>query len=246
MSATLVVQSHRYPLPFDWLRICIGSVEDWSRSNGFQYRFIGDQIFDLVAQDLLEKAGPQTVIATDLARLRALQQGLSEGFDRVIWCDADFLVFKPRDFVLPAADFAFGREIWVQQDEKDRLRAYAKLHNASMMFCQGNPCLEFYLDTAQRLLRLNQGGIPPQFIGPKLLTALHNIARFPVMETAGMLSPLVMRDILGGGGAALDLFLRKSPVLPAGVNLSSSLTEAEGFTEAEMQSLIRQLLEAGI
>jgi len=147
---------------------------------------------------------------------------------------------------LPATDFAFGREIWVQQDDKGKLRAYPKLHNALLMFRRGNACLDFYIDTAERLLRLNQGGIPPQFIGPKLLTALHNIARFPVMETAGMLSPLVMRDLIDGQGEALQLFRDKSPVTLAGANLNSSLTAAEGFTEAEMQTLIQQLLDQGI
>jgi len=156
------------------------------------------------------------------------------------------LIFRPRDFVLPAADFAFGREIWVQLDDKGRLRTYPKLHNALLMFQRGNACLEFYLDTAARLVRFNQGGMPPQFIGPKLLTALHNIACFPVMENAAMLSPLVMRDILDGGGSALQLFLQESPVVPAGVNLSSSLTAAEGFTETEMQILIRRLQDRGM
>jgi len=246
MTTTLVVQSHRSPLPFGWLRACVESVADWSRANNYQYRFIGDEVFGLVASDLRDKAGSQTVIVTDLARLRALQQGLAEGFDCVVWCDADFLIFRPQEFILPAAGFAFGREIWVQQDDKGKLRAYPKLHNALLMFRRGNACLDFYLDTAQRLVRLNQGGMPPQFIGPKLLTALHNIACFPVMENAGMLSPLVIRDILTGGGAALDLFLLKSPAAPAGVNLSSSLTETEGFSEQEMQTLIQQLLERGI
>ena len=246
MTTTLVVQSHRSPLPFGWLRACVESVADWSRANNYQYRFIGDEVFGLVASDLRDKAGSQTVIVTDLARFRALQQGLAEGFDCVVWCDADFLIFRPQEFILPAAGFAFGREIWVQQDDKGKLRAYPKLHNALLMFRRGNACLDFYLDTAQRLVRLNQGGMPPQFIGPKLLTALHNIACFPVMENAGMLSPLVIRDILTGGGAALDLFLLKSPAAPAGVNLSSSLTETEGFSEQEMQTLIQQLLERGI
>ena len=246
MTATLVIQSHRDPLPFRWLQACIDSVADWSRLNRYEYRFIDDGIFDLVAPELLHKAAAQTVIATDLARLRALQQGLAEGFETVVWCDADFLIFRPNEFVLPATEFAFGREIWVQQDDRGKLRAYPKLHNALLMFRRGNACLDFYLDTAERLLRLNQGGIPPQFIGPKLLTALHNVARFPVMETAGMLSPLVMRDLIDGEGKALQLFRQKSPVTLAGANLSSSLTAAEGFTEAEMQTLIQRLLSQGI
>jgi hypothetical protein len=67
-----------------------------------------------------------------------------------------------------------------------KLRAYVKVRNAFLMFRKGNHFLDFYTATAQRLLRLNQGSMPPQFIGPKLLTALHNVAICPVMETAGM------------------------------------------------------------
>jgi len=246
MSATLVIQSHREPLPFDWLRICLDSVESWARQRHFDYRFVGDELFDLVEADLLHKTRGQIVIATDLARLRLLQRQLAQGYDRVVWCDADFLIFDPGAFVLPQDDFAFGREVWVQKDERGRLRVYPKPHNACMMFRRGNGCLDFYADAAARLLRLNRGGMPPQFIGPKLLGALHNVARFPLIESAGMLSPLVERDILAGGGAALALFLQESRLAPTGVNLSASLTEAEGFGDGEMQSLIDILMTTGL
>ena len=246
MPDTLVIQSHRDPLPFAWLRPCLDSVAAWARGCGFDYRFVGDEMLDLLEPDLLERTRGQIVIATDLARLRLLGQGLAEGYRSVIWCDADFLVFDPAGLRLPADDFAFGREIWIQRDGRARLRAYPKLHNACMLFRQGNGCLDFYADTAARLLRLNRGGMPPQFIGPKLLGALDNIARFPVIETAGMLSPAVLRDILAGGGDALDLMLRKSSAVPAGLNLCSSLTAAEGLGERQMHGLIEILLEKGL
>jgi hypothetical protein len=246
MSATLVIQSHRVPLPCGWLQPCLDSVTSWARAKGHDYRFIDDKIFDLLEPRLVEKTRVQPVIASDLARLKSLQQGLAEGYTCVIWCDADFLIFKADEFVLPEADFALGREVWVQTDEQGKLRAYVKVHNAFLMFRQGNHFLDFYTDTAQRLLGLNQGRMPPQFIGPKLLTALHNIALCPVMETAGMLSPAVMRDLLAGGGKALDLFHQKSPVALAGANLSSSLTEREGITTAQMEALIRRLLTQGL
>ncbi len=246
MSTTLVIQSHRDPLPFEWLRLCLDSVASWVRNNQFEIRFLGDEIFDLIEPDLFEKIGAQTVIASDLARLKILQQGLVEGFDRVIWCDADFLIFDPAKFLLPDADFALGREIWVQQDDTGKLRTYNKVHNAFLMFRCGNHFLDFYCDAAERLLRLNQGRMAPQFIGPKLLTALHNIIQCPVMETAGMLSPLVMRDLIEGQGAALGLLRKQSPAALAGANLSSSLTEREGFSDADMEALIRQLCKQGI
>lgn len=246
MSATLVIQSHRVPLPCGWLQLCLDSVASWAQAKGYEYRFVDDLIFDLLEPELVEKTRAQPVIASDLARLKSLQQGLAEGYACVIWCDADFLIFKADDFILPEEDFALGREVWVQAGKQGRLRAYVKVHNAFLMFRQGNHFLDFYADTAQRLLGLNQGRMPPQFIGPKLLTALHNIALCPVMETAGMLSPAVIRDLLAGGGKALNLFHQKSPVALAGANLGSSLTEREGITDAQMESLIQHLLMQGL
>ena len=246
MSATLVIQSHRVPLPYAWLQPCLDSVANWAQVKGYDYRFVDDQIFDLLEPGLFEKTGTQRVIASDLARLKCLQQGLAEGYACVVWCDADFLIFNPGEFVLREDDFALGREVWVQPGEAGKFRSYVKVHNAFLMFRRGNHFLDFYTDTAARLLRLNQGRMSPQFIGPKLLTALHNIAFCPVMETAGMLSPAVMRDLLAGAGEALELFHRKSPVALAGANLSSSLTGDEGLTETHMQSLIQLLLSRGL
>ena len=246
MSSTLVIQSHRKPLPLPWLQRCLASVRDWAQVNAYDYRFVGDEIFDSLAPDLLQKAGSQRVIASDLARLVSLRRGLDEGYSCVVWCDADFLIFDADRFILPANEFALGREVWVQPDQQQRVRAYVKVHNAMLVFRRDNSFLDFYLASAERLLRLNEGSMPPQFIGPKLLTALHNIARFPVMETAGMLSPMVMRDRLAGGGDALSLFRKKSQQAAAGANLSSSLSQSEGLIDSDMDRLIDLLFADGV
>jgi len=243
MSHTLVLQSHRQPLPYPWLESCLDSVSRWAENNNFDYRFIGDELFESIPASLLEKTAQQKVIATDLARLYTLQNGLRQGYATVIWCDADFLIFNPTEFVLPESSYALGREVWVQTDTNNRLRAYSKVHNAFLMFRAGNNFLDFYTETAERLLGLNSGSMPPQFIGPKLLTALHNIALCPVMETAGMLSPLVIRDLIKEQGAALELFRRESPVPICAANLSSSLTEKEGISDEDMGQLIEGLME---
>ena len=246
MPDTLVIQSHRRPLPFGWIEACLDSVAGWAASHDFDYRFIDDEIFDLLDPELCQRLADRPVIASDLARLKALQQGLAEGYRRVVWCDADWLVFRPRDLRLPDKEFALGREIWVQPATKGGWRGYFRVHNAFLMFARGNTMLEFYADTAERLLRLNRGPMPPQFIGPKLLAALHNIAHFPVLETAAMLSPPVMRDLLDGGGDALELFRGKSVEPPTAANLCASLAADEGFTETDMNRLIDILLEHGI
>ncbi len=242
-SETLVIQSHSYPLPLQWLQACLDSVKSWAYRNKFDYSFVDDEaLFASLSTSLLDKTESQRVIATDLGRLHLLQAGLKEGYQTVVWCDADFLVINPDSFIMPESDFALGREVWVQRGESGKLRSYKKVHNAFLMFRQGNHFLDFYADTAARLLMLNQGRMPPQFIGPKLLTALHNIASCPVMENAGMLSPLVMQDLLNGGGDAIALLKQKASCRIDGANLSASLSHETG----DMERVIDLLLELGI
>lgn len=241
-SDTLVIQSHRNPLPFPWLQRCLDSVSTWSQSYGYDYIFKNDDFFDIVPGAIKEKYQSHTVILADMARLLWINQYLTEKYDTVIWMDTDFLVF---DLTLELTDesFAVGRETWIQTDKNKKLRCYKKVHNAFLMFRRGNPFLPYYIDTASRLLQLNQGQVPAQFIGPKLLTALHNISLFPVQEDAGMLSPLVIIDILQQGGKALDMFLAQSKISPKSVNLSSSLVEQYSFSNIQMEELIDRLLE---
>lgn len=245
MPATLVLQSHTKPLPADWLGDCIDSVKRWAALNGFEHTFLDDALFDYIPDPLREKTHAQPVIATDLARLRALQFYLSQRYQTVIWCDADFLIFAPERFTLPDDSYALGREVWIEPDKPDSTRFIArpKVHNAFLMFWQNNPFLAFYADTAERLLTLNQGRMPPQFIGPKLLTAIHNIARCPVLETAGMLSPAVIRDIAAGGGDALRLFIHKSPQPIAAANLCGSLFAKGELGVEVMRKCISRLLD---
>ena len=253
MTSTLVIQSHTNPLPFAWLDRCIDSVKKWSDAQQFNYQWLGDELFTYVEPSLLNKTADQAVVATDLARLVAIQKSLAQ-YERVIWIDADFLIFNPKDFVLPDQQslpmgYSLGREVWVQHAEQDptKLKAYVKVHNAFLLFDRGNSFLNFYIDHAKQFVREYDGVIPPQFVGPKLLTALHNVLQCPVLETAGMLSPLVMRDILSNGesNAALSLMKNRSKVPLAGANLCSSLTDKEGFSEPQMTELIDRLTSLG-
>jgi len=274
-APTLVIQSHRQPLPHTWLRPCIDSVKKWAKQQRYDYHFIGDEIFDTLPAWVLEKTQSQKVIATDLARLKCLQHFLTAGYQRVIWLDADFLIFAPDDFQLPERDalpegYAVGREVWVQpktteqepaKNKATKLKAYKKVHNAFLLFdaqfSQRNSFLDFYSAHAERLLKqisgtlnggpLNDGQIsmPPQFIGPKLLTALHNVVQCPVQENAGMLSPWVINDILAGNGPALTLFRDKSPQPLAGANLCSSLSNSDALPDRALEKLVAQLLNQG-
>lgn len=245
MSKTLILQSHRQPLPAQWIQKCLDSVRYWAAINNFEYKYIGDELFEHVSNRVLEKTKTQRVIATDLARLRVLNKYLHDGYEVVVWCDADFFIFTPEEFHLPDENYSVGREVWVQNDSKDikKIIAHIKVHNAFMMFKKGNSFLEFYADVAENLVLSNEGSMSPQFIGPKLLTAIHNVVQCPVLESAGMLSPLVIKDIAIGGGTALELLKKKSVQPIAAANLCASLYSKNEVTAEEINVCMSNLVK---
>ena len=246
INRTLVLQSHRSPLPHDWLKICLASVQNWAKQNKYDYRFLGDELFDAVENNLLAKIIGQPIVASDLARLLAIQSTLDEGFTCVIWCDADFLIHAPEQLHINEDFYGFGREVWVQPAKREGSppKTYTKIHNAFMFFRTGNPFLAFYIDSIQKNLEKHNGPIAPQFAGPKFLSAIHNLSQQPVVEEAGMLSPLVIKNILLGKGDALTLFKEKSTIPPSGVNLCSSLVGSE-LTDNEVERVIELLMSRG-
>lgn len=234
--ATLILQSHRQPLPDGWLEPCLASVRAWASHHGFAYRFEDDALFRHLGEDLKRATRERPVVAADLARLAAMEAALAEGYEAVVWLDADTLVANRQALVLPEASYAVGREVWVQP-YKGRLRAFVKVHNAFLMARAGNPFLPFYRHAAENVVLAHDGPMVPQLVGPKLLSALHNLTGLTVAEHAGMLSPAVIRDLLAGGGEALQLFRRQSAVPPAAVNLCGSLVGRE-LDAADMEAVI--------
>ncbi len=244
MADVVVIQSHRSPLPAPWYDACIASVSSWAAGRGFAYRWLGDELFAPLAAELRARLAARPVIASDLARLLSLRSALEEGFAAAIWMDADTLVLRPEALEVPPSDHAFGREVWVQQSAKGRLRSYEKIHNAFLKFAAGNPVLEFYIYAASRLLERHRGPMVPQLIGPKFLATLDNIIEFPVLEEAAVLSPLVIEDLLAGGGPALELFLAGSRAAPAAVNLCGSMVAAGELSDEQMSAVISLLTAA--
>ncbi|MBK1667497.1 hypothetical protein CKO28_05560 [Rhodovibrio sodomensis] len=225
MPDTLVIQSHA-PDPPAWLRACLDSVAAWAAGAGFAHRIAGDAFLDRVPADLRQRAHGRTQVVADLARLDWIAEVLAQGWPRVIWLDADVLVFAPERLTaalaLPEAGYLFGREVWVQPDARGRPRARRNLHNALLAFAPGNPVLAFYRHAGQRILARHDGPPVAQLIGPKLLTALDNMIALDGTWAVGMASPLVVRDLAAGGGPALDLLRARTPVPPAALNLCAS------------------------
>lgn len=236
-ASTVIIQSCSESQLDGWMGQCVASVQGWADARGYDYHFVGDELFRLVPDWYREKVGRKLPVATDLARLQLAQLALQEGYEQAIWLDADVLVFD-RSLAL---DFdgscAFGLEVWVQEHE-GKLAARRNVHNAVAAFRQGCVVLPFLIHTVESIIqRVHADHIAPQMVGPKLLGALHSICGFELLPEVGALSPLVVRDILAGKGAALDLLRRKSEVKPRAVNLCASLID-EDAAVAVMETLL--------
>jgi hypothetical protein len=226
-SKTIILQSQRPEAVQGWQGRCCASVAAWAERQGFAYRFEGDELLARVPSSLRSRFVDQAVVLADLARLLWLREVLEEGFNRAVWVDADILLF--RDFDLPAGGDHVGREVWVQR-AGGGLRTFRKVHNAWLQIARDSVWLPFYINRASALLERVTPPVVPQFIGPKLLTAWHNIAAFNVEERVGMCSPLTMKDLLvhargphrDGPGSAVQRLRRGHRAALCGLNLCAS------------------------
>ncbi|MCA9543976.1 MAG: hypothetical protein KC613_06280 [Myxococcales bacterium] len=246
---TVVLQSHRETHRPPWLDRCLQSVQAWAAARGHSYRFEGDAFFQRVPDWYRQKAAGRPMVIADLARLRWAQAVLAEGADRVIWLDADVLVFAPEQLTLITEDgYGLGREVWVQPDGA-RWKARAKIHNAVLVFEPGNPLLAFYAHACERLVARYVGTPPPHLVGPRLLGVLHNLIGGAVNDTVGTFGPPVLRDVLAGDGPALEACQRGSQGPVAAANLGASLVGAGydgiALNDAQMGQAVERLLAHG-
>jgi hypothetical protein len=255
-SRTLILQSHNFQVLRGWIGPCVDSVRRWTEQRHYDYRFLGDEIFDPLPDDLRLKLQDHLPIQADLARLILLREALDNGYDRVVWFDADVLVFAPDDLEIDSIpdSNAFGRELWVDTDVGKRLKTWRNIHNAACLFRKGDPVLPYLIHATETILQdTAQEKITPQIVGTKLLTALDTIVRFGRLNTVGSLSPLVLRDLASDGGVksdgtaleALQVAVTKDKISPpAAVNLSASMAQSE-MNSDQMNGIVDTLLMRG-
>jgi hypothetical protein len=224
---TLVLQSCSNKQRESWIQNCVHSVADWAREKKYSYRFIDDELFTVVPDWYMRKVGSRLPIAADYARLVFLQKALEEGFEQVIWLDADVLVFDQALVFEFTGTCAFGHEVWIQERD-GKLEARSNVHNAVCVFRQGCVILPFLLHTIIAMMKkVDPAHLAPQFVGPKLLSALHPLCDFALLPQVGAMSPLVVADICKGSISALNLMRFKSIISPLAVNLCASLISAD-------------------
>jgi hypothetical protein len=242
---TLVIQSYKTSNTPDWISLCISSVKQWAQQKDYDYRFVGDEIFDLIPDWYKDKTQKYPQISTDLGRLELINSALNEGYERVAWLDADVLIFNPEPFSIQLEErFALSRELWVQPTSSGTLKVYQNVHNAYCIFCPGNEFLDFYryacIKIISRFVPDSENGLVPQIAGPKFLSALHNMIGFDLVDDIAMASPAILQDISNNTSDALNI-LESSMTSPAyGANLCASLAKDN---PENMMEICHQLLE---
>jgi len=204
-------------------------VADWSAGNGFDYRWHGDEALQLTPDWYRAKLAGRAPMVADLARLLLIRDALQDGYHQACWIDADVLLFAPDRLRLDfARTCAFGREYWVEADQRGRLQTRRNVHNAICVFRANCPVLPFLIHaTLEIVRRVDPAHIAPQLVGPKLLGALHNIVGFDLIETVGAFSPAIVAELEPRSGVsdrpALAMLGAQTRVPLAGANLCASV-----------------------
>lgn len=191
---TIVYQSFRTHDVPEWTRRCLTSVRSWAARRGYAYRFFDDAFFEFAPDWYREKCGHDVLLVTDLCRLVAARRLLDEGFERVVWVDADVLVLNPDRFVVGQEDgYTLCHEVWLERDASGQLQVQERVNNAVCVFARGNTFLDFYVDTAMDLVR-HSPALNRWSVGTVFLSMLAQVMPLRVRRDVAMISPALLMD----------------------------------------------------
>jgi hypothetical protein len=226
---TVVLQSHRREGLPPWVERCIESARLWAARSGYAYERLDDAFFAPVPAWYRERVGGEAVRMSDLARLLQARRLLAH-HERVVWVDADVMVFDPERFTVEAPQgYAFCREAWLSLSATGdgRVLCSQRVNNAVSVFARGNPFLDFYVHACESIVRRASGPVGKLDVGTQFLTHLHQAMPLPLLGSVALLSPPVLRDLAAGGGPLLHLYRDRFGGPARAINLCASLRGQE-------------------
>lgn len=245
-NKTLILQSYRTENVAPWIRSCLTSVKSWASDNNYRYEFIDDQLFDHAPQWVRQRCRNLVLPITDIARLYLIKDRLAQaGIKRVVWVDADVMVFSPEDFFLnPAFNYALSSELWVSITQGGSIRITPKINNSVMFFTRQQPVLDFFIFAAEEVIRyLPENQITSLSAGTALLSRLSSVLPMNIIASTATFSPPVITDIAQGKGPMLAALQSRLKHKIAAANLCSSLTDQEVYGVTLQNSLIEKAIE---
>ncbi len=231
----LALQSDKPAPRAAWRRRCLASVEGWAAARGYEYRFIGDELFSPIPENLRRACRGVVLPLTDIGRLLWLRKLLDEGWDRVIWLDADILIFDP---ALRIEAEVVGREIWISKGLRDGFRAAESVNNCVLSMTAKSPLLGRLLDATLAEAAELRAPPHPRALGPDLFRRLHSAQSLPVAPDIAMASPPMIASLADREPAAMAAHhsVWKGPVRAA--NLCGSLIEDDDLALKAVERLL--------
>lgn len=220
---TIVYQSYRTAEVEVWMDQCMQSVRYWADLKGYDYKFYDDILFSYVPEWFKEKVNHKILPISDLARLLICKELLLEGYDRVIWVDADMLIFQPNELNIDTSfSFAFCYEIWLETVGSNPIVPMQRVNNSLTVFCKNNSFLDFYISACEEMVK-KRTKIGPWFVGTRFLTHLRQIYPYDLIYDVAMASPILLSALLNERQDVLELFQGKQVKSANGINLCRSL-----------------------
>lgn len=224
-----VLQSFRTVDVPSWIAQCMDSVRQWALSQGWDYLVLDDRFLELPPDWVRQRCGRNLYAVTDVARLIWAQDVLSGDHERVIWVDADVLVFDPGGLarhVAAVQEHGFAREFFLRVTGK-RTEPQWGLNNALMVFDHHAPVLADYLRIClERLEGYRDGEVPRTAMGPALLQQLGTSRRLHRIEGVGLFTPAMLEPFATGRDALMRQYVSHCPVPPAAANLCHFMRNA--------------------
>jgi hypothetical protein len=224
-----VLQSFRTVDVPSWIARCMDSVRQWALLQGWDYLGLDDRFLELPPDWVRQRCGRNLYAVTDVARLIWAQDVLSGDYERVIWVDADVLVFDPGGLarhVTAIQGHGFARELFLRVTGS-RTEPQWGLNNALMVFDRHAPVLADYLRIClERLEGYRDGEVPRTAMGPTLLQQLGTSRHLHRIEGVGLFTPAMLEPLARGRDALMRLYLSHCPVPPAAANLCHFMRNA--------------------
>ena len=241
---TVVVQSYRTHNAARWIGRCMETARRWARVRGFEYQFLDDRFFDLVPAQFRARTSDK-VILSDLARLLVARKLLDAGHERVVWIDADVVVFDPDSWILPTqSSFYFSHELW-PTPEADHVRLDIRANNAVMVFSRGNPFLDFYIDSCHRILSADEP-LKSWHLGVRFLTGIRNVSPLPLLLNIGTFGAALLLDIHSGQKLLLQAYMKAMALPLVAANCCGSvgapMLGAQAVGEDVFESVVEQCI----
>ena len=200
---------------------CMATTADWARARGFDYRRLGDDFLDVLPGWYRDRLAAHIVQQTNLARLRYACELLAAGAGRVVWVDADVLVFDPERLALDAPEgFALCREVWVQPSG----HVVHGVSQAVLVADRGTPLLDYLAWAHEALVRDRPERVVRFGTATSVLSGIHAAVRLPVVTGVGMMNPTMLCEIgAGRTGPVTCAYVRAHGFAMHAVNLTLSM-----------------------